>query len=275
MQVLTSLSYQNSRYITDPRRVSFIKRLFPSIAFYKDVLSIVLSASRKARMGIYTDYEWCRSSLDTIRSLEAVGAVFEVSGINHLQEIEPPCVFIGNHMSTLETFALPAIIRPFMPVTFVVKQDLVEYPVFRHIMLSRDPVVVGRTNPREDLKAVLEGGEKRLKKGISIVIFPQQPRGGARSVIFDPAAFNTMGIKLAKRAGVPVVPVAVKTDAWGNGKWLRDFGKIDPSKKVHIAFGGPLHIKDRGAEEHQAVIDFIMERLIEWGGECITGWSGY
>lgn len=274
MQKLSSLSYQNNRYVTEPRRVSFIKRLFPSIAFYKDVLSIVLSASRQARKGMYTDSEWCRSSLDTIRSLEAVGAVFEVSGIEHLHEIDPPCVFIGNHMSTLETFALPAIIRPFMPVTFVVKQGLVEYPVFRHIMLSRDPVVVGRLNPREDLKAVLEGGEERLKKGISIVIFPQQPRGGARSVVFDPAAFNTMGIKLAKKVGVPVVPVAVKTDAWGNGKWLRDFGKIDPSKKVHIAFGRPMHIKDRGAEEHQAVIDFIMERLIEWGGECISGRSG-
>lgn len=271
MQKPPSLSYRNNRYLTPPHRVPLLKRLFPSIAFYKDVLCIVLRASQGAKKGRYSDSDWCRSSLDTIRSLEAVGAVFHISGIEHLRKIDTPCVFIGNHMSTLETFALPAIIRPFMPVTFVVKQGLVEYPVFRHIMLSRDPVVVGRTNPREDLKVVLEGGEERLKRGVSIVIFPQQPRGGARSVVFDPTAFNTMGIKLAKRAGVPVVPFAVKTDAWGNGKWLKDFGKIDPTKNVHIAFGGPLRIKYRGVEEHQAVIDFIMERLAEWGGKCITG----
>ncbi len=271
MQKPPSLSYRNNRYLTSPRRVPLIKKLFPSIVFYKDVLCIVLWASRRAKKGGYSDSDWCRSSLDTIRSLEAVGAVFHISGIEHLRKIDTPCVFIGNHMSTLETFALPAIIRPFMPVTFVVKEGLVEYPVFRHIMLSRDPVVVRRTNPREDLKVVLEGGEERLKRGVSIVIFPQQPRGGARSVVFDPTAFNTMGIKLAKRAGVPVVPFAVKTDAWGNGKWLKDFGKIDPTKNVHIAFGGPLRIKDRGVEEHQAVIDFIMERLLEWGGKCITG----
>lgn len=200
-----------------------------------------------------------------------MGAVFEVTGIEHLRTLEGPCVFIGNHMSTLETFALPAIIRPFTPVTFVVKQGLVEYPVFRHIMRSRDPVIVGRTNPRDDLKAVLEGGEARIKKGISIVIFPQQPKGTTRSVEFDPSAFNTMGIKLAKRAGVPVVPFAVKTDAWRNGRYLTDFGRIDPSKDVHISFGRPLHVTERGAKEHQAVVDFIMDRLAAWGGLCVSG----
>lgn len=265
-----SPAYDNGCYITPGRSIPRLKRMLPSLFFYKRIIEIVLFGSRLAKQGRYDDTAWCKSSLDSLLALEEVGGFIEITGVNQLLTFDGPCVFIGNHMSTLETFLLPAIIRPFKPVTFVVKQGLVEYPVFRHIMRSRDPIVVGRTNPREDLKAVLEGGEERLKSGISLVIFPQQPKGGARSVAFDPSSFNTMGVKLAKRAGVPVVPVAVKTDAWGNGRWLRDFGKIDPSKDVHIAFGRPMMINGRGASEHQAIIDFITDRLTEWGGICLN-----
>jgi 1-acyl-sn-glycerol-3-phosphate acyltransferase len=193
--------------------------------------------------------------------------VVEIEVIDHFRDIEGPCVFIGNHMSTLETFLLPSIIVPSKRVTYVVKRSLVEYPVFGHVMRSRDPIVVGRTNPREDLTAVFEGGAKRLGEGISIVVFPQT----TRTETFDPAGFNSIGIKLARRARVPVVPVALKTDAWGNGKLFKDFGRIDPALVAHIAFGQPLLVQGSGAEEHQRVIDFIRETLLAWGGKVAPG----
>jgi 1-acyl-sn-glycerol-3-phosphate acyltransferase len=166
-------------------------------------------------------------------------------------------------MGTLETFVLPTLISSSKDATFVIKQSLVDYPVFKYVMRARDPITVGRSNPRDDLKAVLEGGTERLKAGRSIIIFPQT----TRTSVFDPEQFNTIGIKLAKRAGVPVVPIALKTDAWGNGKYLKDYGRIDPSKKVHVAFSKPLWIKDRGTEEHQEIIEFITEKLKEWEAE--------
>ena len=49
---------------------------------------------------------------------------------------------------------------------------------------------------------------------ISVLIFPQT----TRELFFDPKKFNTLGIKLAKRAKVPVIPIAVKTDAWWHGQ---------------------------------------------------------
>jgi 1-acyl-sn-glycerol-3-phosphate acyltransferase len=130
-------------------------------------------------------------------------------------------------------------------------------------MRSRDPITVGRSNPRDDLKAVLEGGAERLKAGRSIVIFPQT----TRTPVFDPGSFNTIGVKLAKKAGVPVVPIALKTDAWGNGRILKDYGRIIPSRRVHFAFGKPLLIRDRGNEEHAAIIEFISGKLKEWSIE--------
>jgi 1-acyl-sn-glycerol-3-phosphate acyltransferase len=97
-----------------------------------------------------------------------------------------------------------------------------------------------------------------------VVIFPQSTEV-TRSAVFDPAMFNSMGIKLARKADVPVVPVAVKTDAWGTGRILRDFGTIDPSKKVHFSFGRPMEVKDSGKEEHRKTLEFIMEKLKQWG----------
>jgi len=257
-----SLTYQNGSYRTAPARPSLLARLLPSPLFYASIVRIVYSGSRKARRGAYGDTEWNKSSIDTIFALERIGGRFEIDGIDNFRGLAGPCVFIGNHMSTLETFVLPTLIIAFKNVTFVVKKSLVEYPVFKHIMRSRDPITVERTNPREDLKAVMEGGEARLKNGTSVVIFPQT----TRSEVFDPAGFNTIGVKLARRAGVPIVPVALRTDAWGNGNILKDFGRIDPSRTVHFSFGKPMIVRGRGDEEHQLIIEFISGKLKEWGG---------
>ena len=73
-----------------------------------------------------------------------------------------------------------------------------------------------------------------------------------------------LGIKLAKRANVPVIPIALKTDAWGVGQRFKDFGKIDPLKPVRICFGDPLDLKGSGKEDHKFIIEFITGKLNDW-----------
>ena len=256
------LDYKNGSYKTAHRRIFPLWKALPTLGFYRYVFPIVLRAGARAKWGTFDTTEWAKSSLEVLRALENIGITIEITGIDHFRELNGPCVFLSNHMSTLETFVLPVVIASIKPVTFVVKEALVDTPVFKYVMRSRDPVTVGRANPREDLKAVLEGGTERLNAGISIVIFPQT----TRYLDFDPKIFNTIGIKLAKKAGVPVVPIALKTDAWGNGKYLKDLGRMDPSVPVHFAFGKPLWIKDRGTEEHNKVLEFISSKLKEWTG---------
>jgi 1-acyl-sn-glycerol-3-phosphate acyltransferase len=166
-------------------------------------------------------------------------------------------------MSTLETMILPGIISPLRKVTFVVKDSLVRHPLFGDVMRSRDPIVVGRTDPRKDFEAVMNGGMELLSKGISIIIFPQS----TRSIEFRPEDFNSLGVKLAKKAGVKVVPVALKTDFWGNGKFIKELGPIDRHKPIHIKFGEPFPITGSGKEENQKIIAFIQSSLEEWGNE--------
>ena len=254
------LVFEGDAYNTAPEKGWALLRAIPSFFFYCQDLVIVWQASWRAKHGRYDTAAWVASSRDVVRALESVGVKFEIEGVDNVRKLDAPVVFVANHMSILETFVLPGIIAPFRDTTFVVKRSLVEYPVFKHVMRSRDPVTITRTNPREDLRAVLEGGEQRLKAGISVVVFPQT----TRTTVFDPMDFNSIGVKLAKKAGAPVVPIALKTDAWGNGRYLKDFGKIRPASKVHFAFGKPLRIKDRGREEHEETVRFISDKLAQW-----------
>jgi 1-acyl-sn-glycerol-3-phosphate acyltransferase len=262
-----TFTFENGRYKTAARPIPFLTKTFPSLTFYANLVRIVAAGSKQAEHGSYFTSDWCRDSLLTLRALERVGVTVEVTGLENITSFDGPCVFIGNHMSTLETFVLPTLIAPIKDTTFVVKQSLVDYPVFKHIMRARDPITVGRVNARDDFKAVLDGGTARLAAGLSIIIFPQT----TRSAGFDAASFNTIGIKLAKKAGVPIVPIALKTDAWGNGSLLKDYGKIDPARPVHFAFGRPLAIRDRGTEEHEEIISFITAKLKEWEGPVQEG----
>ena len=247
-------------YESGEPKVGVFSRLFPSAGFYFRVGKAVFSASNKARKGLFDEKAWYDASLTVRDAFEKSGARIHVLGTEHIARLKEPCVIIGNHMSTAETFLMASMILPFRPVTFVIKQSLVEYPVFKHVMLSRDPIIVGRVNPREDLKAVLGGGREHLDSGTSIVIFPQR----TRTVDFDRNAFNSIGVKLAKRAGVPIVPLALKTNAWSNGKWLKDYGRFQPHEDVHFEFGEPFNIEGSDKDAHERVIEFIEGRLKQW-----------
>jgi len=248
-------------YESPDKPAGWLARLLPSLAFYSRVTKIVLWSSNRARKGNYSDSDWVFASQSIQDTFEKAGCHVSIKGTEHIAGLDGPAVIIGNHMSTAETFLLPSILAPFRMITYVVKQSLMEYPIFKHIMRSRNPIVVGRTNPREDLKAVIGGGQERLKNGLSVIIFPQK----TRSVVFDRESFNTIGVKLAKRAGVPVIPLALKTNAWSNGKLLKDYGRFRPEEKVMIEFGPPIRVESNDREVHQAVGDFIEERLRKWG----------
>ena len=104
-----------------------------------------------------------------------------------------------------------------------------------------------------------------LKSGQSVIVFPQS----TRDTVFNPENFNSLGIKLAKKNKVPVIPLALKTDFWTSGKIFKDFGPLDVSRKIFFEFGESFEIKGSGKEEHQRVVEFIKGRLEKWRTEDI------
>lgn len=257
---MKELALKDFTYTTKNRRLSFIARHAPSLYFYSRFIGAVLHAGAIARRGEYDDGKWCDSSYAILEFLEDIGVHLQVTGLDNVRNMSRgPCVIVGNHMSFMETLLLPVMILPH-PVTFVVKQSLLEYPVFKHVIGARNPIAVSRTNPRQDLKTVLDEGVKRLEAGLSVVVFPQS----TRSHTFDSSKMSSIGVKLAKKADVPIVPLALKTDALQNGKILKDFGKIDRNIPVRFAFGAPFRVNGRGSEEQDMINVFIERKLQEW-----------
>jgi 1-acyl-sn-glycerol-3-phosphate acyltransferase len=253
----------NGDYRTPEHKIGFVAKRFPTLVFYRHMLREVFLASKNGKQGVLTEDKYALNAAGIIRGAERAGGRLEIDGFDNVPADGWPYVFVANHMSVLETFFFAAILYPKGDHMFVVKKSLTEYPVFKHVMNALDPVVVGRTNPREDLTEVLKKGTEKLQNGQSMIIFPQKTRAQR----FEPSEFNTIGIKLARRAGVPVVPVALKTDFWGQGKLIKDFGGIFPEKTIHFAFGKPIEIKGKGQEEHEQIVKFIGEHYAKWEHE--------
>lgn len=244
--------------------LEFKKSLFsPSFRFYTKFAFIVFYSNLKTKINIYNRYNWQASSVDIFKTLEKVGVKFHITGIDNLRNNDKPVVFVANHMSTMETVLLPSIIQPFIRLCYVMKKELTTYPLFGPVSKARHPIVVGRSNPREDLKIVLEEGEERLTSGVSVLIFPQR----TRSSKVELKKFNTLGIKLAQRNGVKVLPISILTDAWPNGKVVKEFGKIDVNREVRISFGEPIEVNNSSSDAHTKAIEFIKNSFISWGKE--------
>ncbi len=254
-------TFADDNYSSPALHPGFLSKNFPSLMLYSRIYvktgAWILS---KTNRGAFDDAAKCYASSMVADACERTGISLNIMGMDVLKNIGGPCVFVSNHMSTLETFLLPCILWPHLPITFVVKTDLVHMPLFGACMRAYDPVTVERTNPREDLATILHDGCERLGRGISVIVFPQS----TRSLHFDPHKFNSIGVKLARKANVPVVPVAVKTDAWGQGEKFKEFGPIRPEKDVMIRFFPPIDIQGSGKEEQEDIMNVLGSHVAYW-----------
>jgi len=230
--------------------------------FYFRFAGVVVKASHLARKGVYPDQKWMDSSFDIFKHIEGCGGRFQMEGLDNIRKVDGPVVVVSNHMSTLETMVLPCVISPYRPLTFVVKDTLVKGKIFGPVMRSRNPIVVGRTNPREDFRVVMDQGKEILGSGKSLVIFPQS----TRTLSFIPSKFNSLGVKLAKKSGAWVLPLAIKTDFWGDSKILKGFGALNRKKTIYMTFGEPIKVETSGKKEHTQVVEFLRTHLESWGG---------
>lgn len=246
-----------------PRALSEYVLLGSRWSVYCHFIATIFRSKSLALQGLYDDEAWAQSSLDIIGFLERCAAKFRIAGMDRVRAAEGPLVFVSNHMSTLETLVLPGLIRPLKPVTYVVKRKLLNGFFWGPIMRSRNPIAVSRTDPRADLEVVLREGQARLASGISVIVFPQ----GTRTEAWSREGFNSLGIKLASKAGVKVMPVALKTNYWGSSGIFRGFGPIHRERLVHMEFGDPIPVSGRGKAEHELCLDFIESRLKDWGAK--------
>lgn len=250
------------QYVTKNQKRCFMDKLFlgTRIWFYVRMFTFFWKCSKESRTRGLSAVRFAKYGHDILHSAEICGAYVNIENLEALEKVEGPIVIVGNHMSLLETVTIPSFICPIHDITFVVKDNLIKLPVFGHIMKAIKAITIARTNARDDFKVVMTQGKKLLKEGRSVVIFPQS----TRSVDFSPEQFNSIAVKLAKSAKVPIIPLALKTDFLQNGTIFKDFGPIDRSKKIYFHFGEPMMVDGSGKEEHKKIVEFIQGKLKEF-----------
>jgi len=213
-----------------------------------------------ARRGEFDRVQQAYFSERNLRILESFGAQLHVRGLDNLRSEDGPYVLVGNHMSSVETAVLNAMISPRLDFTYVIKRSLFKVPCLGAAMHAVNAIGVDRDNPREDFKTILDEGKQRLTAGQSVLIFPE----ATRQLQFKAENFNSIGTKLAKSAGVKVLPFALKTDFMTPGLLFSEFGPLHPENAVHFAFGAPMAVTGNGRDEHAAIVAFIAGKMAEW-----------
>jgi 1-acyl-sn-glycerol-3-phosphate acyltransferase len=112
---------------------------------------------------------------------------------------------------------------------------------------------IDRTQPRKALKTINKG-IKQLKKGDSILIFPEGHRSKGRGL----QSFRSGSFKLATSSGVPVVPIAIA----GSYEVFEEKGRVRPAP-VHIVFNEPIITADIPPAERKSGLPDRVYKVIE------------
>ncbi len=150
-------------------------------------------------------------------------------------------LFVGNHQSYLDI--LTSYVSIPGGVGFISKIEMDKFPVFNLWMRGINCLFLDRDNIREGIKTIKKGTEE-LKKGYSMFIFPEGTRNQSGTLL----EFKAGSTKMAEKANVPIIPVAINgtADIFENNKGLC----VKPGL-VRLTFGKPIIIHELSREERR------------------------
>ena len=161
-----------------------------------------------------------------------------------------PSVILSKHQSAWETLALQDI---FPPLCFVLKRELLRIPFLGWGLSQASSIGIDRTAGKDALFQVIEQGKKRLADNFWVVIFPE----GTRVPPGKTGRYKSGGAWLAKRARVPIVPVAHNAgEFWPRNAFLKKPGEIT------VSIGPAIEVSGLKAEEiNQRAQDWIENEM--------------
>lgn len=181
-------------------------------------------------------------------------AKIEVKGVENIPE--EPVLFVSNHRSYFDilTIHTTSTKRP----GFVAKKEMEHYPLLSWWMKNICCLFLDREDIRSGVQMIKDGVEL-IKNGHSMVIFPEGHRNKESGV----QTFKEGSLKMAEKAGCPVIPVTlIDTDQ------LLEVRPGFHIKKgnVKVIYGEPVYINELPREQKKkagAYVQGIIENTIK------------
>ncbi|HEX7578933.1 MAG TPA: lysophospholipid acyltransferase family protein [Thermoanaerobaculia bacterium] len=158
----------------------------------------------------------------------------------------PEAIFMSSHESAIDILAMFVAIP--QQLRFLAKKSLFYVPFLGWSMWLAGFVPVERESKQSGLHA-LEMLEKRLRKGLSVLIFPE----GTRSRDGKLGKFKKAGFLLAIRTEIPIVPIAVT----GAREILGTQGLLIRRGTATVRVGEPIPTKGLGVHDRAALLEKV------------------
>lgn len=142
------------------------------------------------------------------------GLKHEIVGMENVPE--QPCVFACNHQSTWETITT----QTFLPaLAWVLKKELFRIPFFGWGLWATRPIAIDRQDRDSARQQVVRQGQKKIKEGRHVLIFPEGTRTAYGSVGF----YKKGAAMLARAANTDIVPIAHNAGKYWqrNSLWIK------------------------------------------------------
>lgn len=248
-------------YTTSAHAAHPLARRLPTFAYYTLFFRAVYDARRHLSRGDDPYKTWTAFCVQVLRAFERVGVRMDFHGYGPDSLPAGPFVAVANHMSLMDSMIAAALLCPVRPATGVVADRLVNTPLIGPIVRASRAVTVTGRSARRDLTKLYAEVVPRLRDGEVFIVFPEGQRGRA----LDIGRFNSLGVKLARAAEVPLIPVALRTDAWGIGLRALYLAPVRPAIPMRLQILPPVPVGWPDQPARAASLHAIAEQVSAWG----------
>ena len=157
-----------------------------------------------------------------------------------------PYVFMANHASSLDIWA--AFVAIPRRIRMIAKKQLARIPLFGWVMWAGRFIFIDRQNGVAARRSIDEACQ-RIHNGESVLIFPEgtRTRDGALGV------FKKGGFHLATKAGVPIVPVALR----GTRELMPRGSLLLRSGTITVVLGEPIPTQGLSDEDRTTLSERV------------------
>lgn len=202
-----------------------------------------------------------KADLIQLRMIQWVFKVLHVLAGIHLTVIgeenvptDEPVLYVANHRSMVDIVITYA--RCPRLTGFVAKDVVNKVPALRAWMKRLHCEFLNREDVKEGLKTILSCIDK-VKRGISIFIFPEGTRNKNKEDSSDIGEFKDGSFKIASKTGCKIVPVAIT----GSNQIFEDHFPIIKASNVILEYGQPITFKELDKEDQKHVGAYFQKQI--------------